>query len=441
VAGSVGVLLVGLVSTIALARWLGPSDRGLLALMAYTVELTVAVGTLAFTYAVAYYVSRADPPRGAILGNSLAVGAVLAIVCIPLFAIFADQIARVISDGRGAAVWPLVGFLVVAVFLDWCIHNQLLGKLQFGRLNLLLVVSRVAALVAIVVFVGIAGWGVVGGLLSSMSASIVMIAGCLLALRDVRPTIDFQLMRRMFAYGARVSVGWIFQMVNYRADVFILQAFVPLAAVGEYVVAGLVAGLALTFGSALSTSVTTLVARYDGTAAQKQTVGSSMRHAVILTAVGVLALAVFGTLLINIAFGPAYHGATTPMYILLPGMVFLGVGSVASGNLRGLERPGASSILAGITVAVTLTLDLILIPKFGVNGAAVASTVAYTIFGCLNVAVVSRLTKIPARTLVVPGLNDATAYWRAAAGTAGAVVRLPLWMRARAGRDGPRRRR
>ena len=58
VAGQASVLLIGFASAVALARWLGPGDRGLLAIMAYSNELTVAVSAVGFTYAVAYFVSR-----------------------------------------------------------------------------------------------------------------------------------------------------------------------------------------------------------------------------------------------------------------------------------------------------------------------------------------------------------------------------------------------
>ena len=184
--GQLSVLVIGMVSTIALARWLGPADRGILALMAYTCEVTVAVAAAGFTYAVAYFASRRDADRGAILGNSLLVGAFLAVVFVPFFAIYGPEIADHLTHGRATDAWRLVGLVVVVTFLDWCIHNQLLGKLQFGRLNALIALSRVVSLATIVVCVGAAGWGVTGGLAAVVSASLVMIVGSLLDRKSTR---------------------------------------------------------------------------------------------------------------------------------------------------------------------------------------------------------------------------------------------------------------
>ena len=54
---------------------------------------------------------------------------------------------------------------------------------------------------------------------------------------------------------------------------------------------------------------------------------------------------------------------------------------MVTGDLRGRGRPGVSSLLAGLTAIVTVGLDLLLIPAYGANGAALASAVAYTVFG------------------------------------------------------------
>ncbi|PTL34904.1 hypothetical protein CLG94_12460 [Candidatus Methylomirabilis limnetica] len=41
-------------------------------------------------------------------------------------------------------------------------------------------------------------------------------------------------------------------------------------------------------------------------------------------------------------------------------------------------RPAYNSINAGVVVALTVVLDLVLIPRYGVIGAALASSIAYT---------------------------------------------------------------
>ena len=51
--------------------------------------------------------------------------------------------------------------------------------------------------------------------------------------------------------------------------------------------------------------------------------------------------------------------------------------SVVTAFLYADGRPGLNSVAAGAGVVVTVVLDLVLIPRLGVRGAAIASTAAY----------------------------------------------------------------
>jgi Na+-driven multidrug efflux pump len=93
-------------------------------------------------------------------------------------------------------------------------------------------------------------------------------------------------------------------------------------------------------------------------------------------------------------------------------MLPLGAGLVVTGNLRGRGRPGTSSAIAGATVCITLLLDLLLIPRFGVAGAAVASVCAYTFYGVVGVWALSRVSGLSVRSLVIPTRTELARYGR-----------------------------
>ncbi|MCP9486650.1 MAG: polysaccharide biosynthesis C-terminal domain-containing protein [Gaiellaceae bacterium MAG52_C11] len=410
--GQVGVLSLGFVSSLLVARWLGPEDRGLLAVVAYTAEIVVAVAGIGLTYAVVYFVSRTDSRPGAVLGNSLLYGLGLAAVFAPAFALLRGPISE-LTNGRGQTAWALAGVFVPLLFLDWCIHNQLFGRLRFGLLNLFLVGSRVVVLGLAVLLVGIADYGVAGALVSVMGASLALIVATLVViLPDVRPSLDLPLLREMIGYGARVSVGWIFQILNYRADVLMLQILTTLTSVGYYVVAQIVAELTLTFAAALQSSVTALTASAEGDPSQDETTIASLRHQTLLTSTAIVLVAIGGPALVHFGYGAAFDDAIVPMLILLAGMLPLGAGAVVTGNLRGRGKPGISSVLAGVTVVVTLALDLVLIPPYGVTGAAIASVCAYWFYGVASILVLARITGIAPRTLVLPTGREVDAYRR-----------------------------
>jgi O-antigen/teichoic acid export membrane protein len=171
-----------------------------------------------------------------------------------------------------------------------------------------------------------------------------------------------------------------------------------------------------------------LVSRYEGDERQAATSTSSLRHHGILAVAATLGNAVFAPLVIIYLYGPRFHPALLPLFILLPSMWFLGTGTVVAGDLRGRGRPGLSSAVAGASVAVTVVLDVVLIPLFGVPAAAIVSVIAYVVYGVLSLIALSRVSKIPVRELVVPTRQDLALYPAAA---------RRLLQRSRTSSDGP----
>ena len=409
-AGQFGSLAIGFVSSIVLARLLGPADRGLLALLISVSELTFVLGGLGLPLAVMFFASRPVPQTAALLGNSLVYAAALAVVLVPAFFLLREPLGDALARGEGGSAWALVAAIVSLNFLNWTTRNQLVGALRFGLSNVLVVASKAMTLLGVVILVGLLDWGVVGGLVATGLGSLLSIAASSTVLmRRVRPELDRGLFRQMVGYGVRVQAGALFSTINTRLDVLVLQAFRPLSHVGYYVVAQVVAELVIVLARAFQGSVLPLVAREEGRGA---TTAVALRHHSLLAAAAVVAYAGFGTLVILYAYGDAFRPALEPMLILLPGMWFLGTGNVVASDLGGRGRPGTSSALAALAAGLTLVLDLILIPPYGVTGAAIASVCAYAVYGVVSLVVLSRVAGIPVRDLVVPRRDDLRVYGR-----------------------------
>lgn len=416
--GRAGYLLIGFVAAVELARFLGPADRGLLALMISVVTLGMVLATFGLTLSSVYYSSRKDTDQGALLGNTVVQGLILAVVLIPLAAIIYQPLADAFGEGRGGHTWILVAALIPVTFWDWAIHSQLQGMLMFGRYTVILLISRLSYAVAILILVGILPLGVTGGLIATGVASVVMVVGSLRPILERgRLRIDWALWKRSMHYGVRVQIGSLFQFANGRLDVLIMQFFRPLSQVGYYAIAETVAELLINVAGAFQISVMPLISHYESggeeqTERAEAASSESLRHYGILAAVAAVGLALIGPGIIYFAFGPQFEKAIVPMLILLPGVWFLGIAVVIQGDLSGRGRPGLSSVLAGIAAGATVVLDLVLIPPLGVYGGAIASDVAYTTYGVGSLIALSSVTGIAVRRLIVPTAADFGLYAR-----------------------------
>jgi len=103
------------------------------------------------------------------------------------------------------------------------------------------------------------------------------------------------------------------------------------------------------------------------------------RHTFFIVLIISLILAVLTKPLIKILFGIAFLPSVTPLLILLPGIVALGGAKTLTADLAGRGKPQFGTYSAFISLAVNIPLNLWLIPKWGIAGAAFASTIAYII--------------------------------------------------------------
>jgi O-antigen/teichoic acid export membrane protein len=120
------------------------------------------------------------------------------------------------------------------------------------------------------------------------------------------------------------------------------------------------------------------------------------RITLALTSVGAVVLALIGKPFIEIVYSPEFASAYGPMLVLLPGVVLLGSGKILTNEIAGRGYPQYNSIASGVSLVLTIGLDLLLIPRLGVLGAAVASSVAYVVIFLLAIhfyRVVSRRTQ------------------------------------------------
>ncbi|MNL56566.1 hypothetical protein D3C87_1800690 [compost metagenome] len=115
-----------------------------------------------------------------------------------------------------------------------------------------------------------------------------------------------------------------------------------------------------------------------------------------------LTMAVIGEWLIVTLFGVAYQPAYPALLALLPGLLGLCYASILRLDLLGKDRPGSISLLMGLGALLNLALNLLLIPAYGIVGAAAASSIAYLAVTVALLVMYCRLSHVPLwQTLII----------------------------------------
>jgi Na+-driven multidrug efflux pump len=78
--------------------------------------------------------------------------------------------------------------------------------------------------------------------------------------------------------------------------------------------------------------------------------------------------------------------------LILPGIVAYSVVAVLSRYIVGRGRPGTGTLILVAGLAVNIVANLILVPRFGINGAAASSSISYGLTAIVTLVVFQRLS-------------------------------------------------
>jgi O-antigen/teichoic acid export membrane protein len=195
---------------------------------------------------------------------------------------------------------------------------------------------------------------------------------------SLRPLLEASHAKRTLRLGLSGQVGNVLTFLNLRLDLLLVPAFVTLDQAGIYFVTTRVAEVVGQASTAASSMLFPHVAA-QGDRSSTATTERTSRLTLLATLVAGGVLAALGSFILGLFFGPVYRAGALTLLILLVGMVPLALSRVLAADLKGRGRPGLVSIGTGIGAVVTVVADVILIPLWGIRGAAVASVLAYAV--------------------------------------------------------------
>lgn len=375
-------LVISLANTAIIARWLGPEGKGMLSLALLVPAVLALFFSLGVGASNVFFAGSRRLGVAELAGHSLTfagVGAVGAgIVAWLLMA--AGWLERL---APGLPPWLLVLAMLglPASLLNGFLTSILQGLQRIVAANAVALGQGLAGLALTIWLVVGLGRGVVGATLAAVGAAtaalILLVALVWRAGGRFRPRWNRNTGRTMLSFGLRGYAGNVLQFFNYRLDTFIVNAFLGAAQVGIYGSAVSLAELLWYLPNAVSFVIFPKSAA-TSSAAMNRFTPRVFRLTLGLTAAGAIALALAGGLLIRLIYGPAFAASYRPLLVLLPGVVLLGGGKVLTNEMAGRGYVHYNSINSGLALVLTVALDLLLIPRLGVTGAALASTLAYS---------------------------------------------------------------
>lgn len=181
------------------------------------------------------------------------------------------------------------------------------------------------------------------------------------------------------------------QLLNHHADIIMLGKMLGDEPVGLYRVAVQTSDginmILMAITAVIAPQLARLYTRGDWSSIQRILVSAHRLGIALLLPASVL-LVLFRDLFITIAFGAEYLESSEALLILVVGRVAYATVGFSGMALSMFGHPGLATLANLFTVAMNLSLNFVLIPLFGIVGAALATTVSdFAVNGMLAVLV------------------------------------------------------
>jgi len=405
----IGSLLLGVGISVILARFLGPEGKGLYSLAMLLPTMIVALINLGVGPSTVYHVARKEFSAGEAFGSNLGLAVVIGTVGMGIGAIavsgFSSRILPGVPQIYLYGVLLLVPLQLAYTYLLFVFH----GIQDFRCYSWITLLHSALGLALSLVVLVVFKRGVAGALLAAGSASL---GAVLVQLFIVRRTwrvsfgISREYAKKILSYGWKAHLANIVRFLNYRIDMLLVNGYLGATAVGLYSVGvGLVEKLWL-IPNAASTVLYPRISAETDEDKRKRLTPLVTRTTLWLTAVAAAVLVALCRPIIVFLYSDAYVGSVQAAQALLIGIVAMAASKPLANDLAGRGRPMLNTYISLVTLLTNVVLNLILIPRFAIIGAAWASTASYSATFFVRLVVYCRISRGSWTTVVLPQRRD-----------------------------------
>ena len=418
---SISCVVIGMGTNIVTARALGPEMKGRLDLFNSTVALAVTCIGFSLASGVTYVVAQGHVHLGRLI-NLITVTSFAQGVAILLSLLLLRWLG--ILDGFVPAAYADWGPLAIAVaavvvLLGNCARACFAGSRRFGLAACYDVTARGSAagglVLGVVWFYPQLERATAAAIMGSLLTPAVIVMASLLILRRPAPkpgwTSKFGVVWR---YSVPCFLANLVQFLNYRLDVFVIAYFLRdknAAELAWYTTAASIAQLLWLPPQAMQNVLFPSLTSITDDAQRAETAARAMRFCLALTVAMGSVLAVAGPWVISLLFSHRFDGSVRPLRLLLPGVVVFSVATVLASHLGAIGKPRLNLVASLVGLVPTVFLLFWLVPWIGIAGAAIASSVAYTVTALMILAFFCAETSLSLRDALMPKRSDVQLAW------------------------------
>jgi len=410
--------LVGFMLRIFLARSLSVTEYGLFYAVFTLVSVFVifhdlGLGSALVKYIPEFKVRRQFREIKSSIAFSLIFQAVFAVSIVTMLFAFSDQIAlAVFNTGSASPIIKILGamlFVMIFYYLFRAAFQGFQNMLAYALMNLFQILF---VFFFVILLVGVLGFGIEGAAFAYLFGALaIAIFGLTLFWRRYpriikeKIQITKPLVKKLFLFALPVFIGGLGGLIIGYTDTLMITVFRSLPEVGFYQAVQPTAQILWYFATSLVAILFPMISELWARR-ERKLLGNALRFltkfAFILIIPAALVFIAFPDITINLLFGPRYLAGTTALQILAGAAIVYTLYAILVSVINGIGKPIINTKVVALMAGLNFAVNLLLIPVYGIEGAAIATFASYTLGLVLMFYYARRLVKftVPASPLL-----------------------------------------
>ena len=414
------ILLIGIATSVIVARILGPEGQGIYALAILLPSMIVTFANLGMARSTVYHMGKGTyPPKdliGTVLASSFIISLGSIIVGLIIVFFFGDSILPAVPQ-----VYLLLSLALIPFQLLFfqSLSGILLGLQEIKRYNVLAIIHSISLLALVAFFLvgldaGIAGV-ITANLLSLLLTVVVAFLWIPKFLNGVPSyfQLDKKILGSLFSFGYKAHLGNTVSFLHLRIDIFMLNYFLNPLTVGLYVISVTVVEKLWMLSQSVSTVLYPKVAAMKDEEQRKRFTPLVSRSILLITILGACLLFGLSNWLIPLLYSEAYLPSVEPLQVLLIGIVAVSVERILGNDIDARGKPMIGTYIASASLVANIVLNIVLIPQFGIMGAAWATSITYSLASIVRLFIYCRLSGNSPIDVIVFKKADINLYFKA----------------------------
>jgi len=376
---------VGIINSVITARFLGLDGKGLF----YAIMMNATLLSTLFSFGTAginrNLAGRPETDRRALMGHNLSLLLIITVIALVISRLYRN-IPIQFFQKYPPELWMLTFIGFPLLFMQMNFMGLFISLNRIHIYNGIRIFTALFQMLYNIVFLGLFHLGYATAAIGWCLSLLIVILFSFYRLRSYISLQGFDLKQSyaFFRFGFVICLSSIVNIISFQGTVYIVQYYLTPGDLGIYSIVKNISG----FLYLVPTSVG--VAALPNFAAQpiheaNRLLSKAVRTNAIVSFTAMVGLAFLAYFMVVPLYGQAFRPAVVPALIALPGVFLFGFAHITTPYYASAhKKPGVNTALSLLQAVLALCLGLLFVPRYGVVGAALTTTMTFTISIVVN---------------------------------------------------------